>query len=174
MENKLSRRKMLAAVGATGLSAVSTVGFGAVGGSGRNTGSRLRTGFYPNVADLKRDEELEDGDLVYTSGFYDVGDGGGAGYLISSGSPSADEGDKIALANGRTANLVNVQTVNYKMFGAVGDGLHDDGGNIKAAHVYANKMDLPVVNLQGEYWIEKTNGIVIQTDVVWGNSKFHI
>ncbi|MEC3880448.1 hypothetical protein [Parapedobacter sp. 10938] len=175
MENKLSRRKMLAAVGVTGLSAVSTIGLAATGGNVTPAGNRMRTFFYPNIAHLIRDEGLEEGDLVYTSGFYHVGDGGGASYLVSSETAlTVDKHTAVTLANGYIATLVDIKTVNYKMFGAVGDGKHDDGENIKAAHAYANKMDVPVVNLRGDYWIEKTTGIVVQTDVVWGKSKFHI
>lgn len=166
---------MLAAFGATGLSALSPACLAAVASNGSHTESRLRTFFYSHVAEMKQDRQLEDGDLVYTAGFYRIGDGGGASYLISSDDTLAvDEGGCLPLANDRMAVLINVKAVNYNMFGAVGDGKHDDGEHIKAAHAYANRTDIPVVNLHGDYWIEKTNEIVIQTDVMWGTTKFHV
>jgi hypothetical protein len=67
-----------------------------------------------------------------------------------------------------------VTAVNYRMFGAVGDGKHDDGAAIKMAHAYANQHQLPVVNLQGEFWIKNTNQIDIRTSTQWGQTIFHI
>src|SRR5699024_6622677 len=61
-----------------------------------------------------------------------------------------------------------------KMFGAKSDSIHDDGKNIKRAHFYANKKNLPVIDLNGEYWIKETNGIDILTNVEWGQTIFHI
>ncbi len=67
-----------------------------------------------------------------------------------------------------------VTAVNYNMFGAVGDGKHDDGTAIKMAHAYANQHQLPVVNLQGEFWIKNANQIDIRTSTQWGQTIFHI
>ena len=67
-----------------------------------------------------------------------------------------------------------VTAVNYYMFGAVGDGKHDDGTAIKMAHAYANQHQLPVVNLKGEFWIKNANQIDIRTSTQWGQTIFHI
>src|SRR5699024_580928 len=41
--------------------------------------------------------------------------------------------------------------VTYEMFGVVGDGVNDDGVQIKRAHDFANTHNLPVYNPYGEY-----------------------
>ena len=60
--------------------------------------------------------------------------------------------------------------VNYDMF--TEDGL-TDGEIIKAAHVYANEHNLPVINPSGEYWLGETVDIPIQTNVDWGSTILH-
>lgn len=71
-------------------------------------------------------------------------------------------------------NLELASGVNYQQFGAKGDGISDDSIAIKKTHDYANANNVPVVNLTGEYWLKTPNNIIIQTDVQWGNTKFHI
>src|SRR5699024_5966636 len=136
---------------------------------------KLDTACYSNVAAMKKDQKLMKGDVVSTFGFYKVGDGGEATYLVVPDNTleTREEGG-VALDNGLFAALINVKTVNYRMFGAVGDGKNDDGKQIEAAHAYANKQNIPVANFNGEYWIGATRNIVIQTDVNWGASVFHI
>ena len=68
-----------------------------------------------------------------------------------SGELQPNGADVIALKNERVAVLLENKSVNYKMFGAVGDGDNDDGAQIKLAHEYANKHHIPVVNLSGEF-----------------------
>src|SRR5690606_41069769 len=72
------------------------------------------------------------------------------------------------------ARLVGVQAVNYAMFGAKGNGMDDDGDQIKQAHDYANLHGLPVVNVTGEYWLMASQTIHIRTNVDWGLTVFHI
>ena len=76
--------------------------------------------------------------------------------------------------DGLAAVLIESEAVNYRTFGAVGDGHNDDGVQIKRAHEFANEHDLPVVQLSGEFWISRTNDIPIRTNVHWGKSVFHI
>lgn len=116
------------------------------------------------------------GALVETLGFHTPGDGGGALYVVRAPDEQLQPngGDVIALRNGLVAVLLEGEAVNYRMFGAVGDGENDDGVQIKRAHAYANQHRLPVVNPTGEFWIRQTNGITIQTNVSWGNTVFHI
>ncbi len=92
--------------------------------------------------------------------------------LANAGKNEIDLGSK--LNNGLSADLKNIQSVNYKLFGAVGDGVNDDSVQIKAAHDYANKHNLPVINYSGEYWLRKANNIEIYTNVDWGSTIFHI
>jgi hypothetical protein len=116
------------------------------------------------------------GALVETAGFHAPGDGGGALYRLQKldDQLTANAADIIALPNGLVAVLIERTAVNYRMFGAVGDGEHDDGVQIKLAHEYASRHKIPIINLSGEFWIKQTNSIPIQTNVSWGNTKFHL
>jgi len=119
---------------------------------------------------------LDEGALVETAGFHVPGDAGGALYRIQklNDELKPNGADVIALKNGRVAVLLESEAVNYKMFGAVGDGQSDDGVQIKLAHDYANRHGIPVINLSGEFWIKKVNNIEITTNVHWGGTTFHI
>ncbi|WP_017260060.1 hypothetical protein [Pedobacter arcticus] len=167
------RRKMLAALSIVGLSTVS-LGVFAAKGNGGKAGKKGSLFVFGSVAEMKEDNSLKEGDQAHTSGFYDAGDGGGAAYLIIKTKEKVDEGELISLNNGLTAKLINVAQVNYRVFGAKSDGKSDDGVQIRKAHNYANKNNLPVSNLSGDFWITESNHIRIQTDVNWGNSIFHI
>lgn len=182
---KLSRRKVLAAMGVAGLAVASgTAGAFINRGVDPNDESAAAADqemtnyrVYDTVEEMRQDPGLIGGTYAKTMGYYKPGDGGGAEYVIieSEYSRNADGGSVIELANEKHyALLTNVEAVNYKMFGAVGDGQNDDGKQIKNAHMYANQNQLPVVNLSGEYWIKYTKGIFILTNVNWGHTKFHI
>lgn len=170
-ENKpVSRRKMLTAFGIAGISAAS----GSVVASAKPEAvKKSKQELYNNVTEMIHDTSLKEGTLVQTFGYYKAGDGGNAQYCIEKpGSAAADDG--IKMSNGLSAVLINVQYVNYQMFGAVGDGENDDSVQIKTAHIYANLRNIPVHNYTGEYWLKKPNDIEIFTNVDWGNSIFHI
>jgi len=196
----VSRRQLLAAFGMasaalaaqsilTGQGAAAaqnpTVSGSTYGGSGTVTGATYNSNvpgsgyphhlLYETVAEMKADANLADGLLASTSGYYEPGDGGGADYVIRSGTLPEDGGGVISLsANGLQAVLLPGDSIRYKQFGAVGDGSNDDGVQLKKAHAYANERNLPLVNLSGEYWVKQTNEIIIQTNVSWGHTKFHI
>ena len=131
---------------------------------------------HPTVQALRSQPTLHEGEFVETAGFRVPGDGGAAWYRIRKLSQETppNDADVIALQNGLAAVLLAPEAVNYRMFGAVGDGAHDDGVQIKLAHEYANRHSIPVVNLSGEFWIVQTNNIPITTNVDWGNTTFHI
>lgn len=128
---------------------------------------------YNNVAGMKQDGSLKEGTLARVLGYYTPGDGGGAEYMIVKQEPELQTGH-IEVGGGFSARLFNVSSVNYKMFGAVGDGQNDDGVQMKAAHAYANRMNIPVINQHGDFWIKETVGIEILTSVQWGHTAFHI
>jgi hypothetical protein len=119
---------------------------------------------------------LEKGTLVETAGFYVPGDRGDALYRIQklNDEMQRNGADVIALNNRQVAIQLESKSVNYKMFGAVGDGESDDGVQIKPAHEYANRHQIPTINLSGEFWIKQVNNIKIKTNVHWGNTTFHI
>jgi hypothetical protein len=125
---------------------------------------------------LKATTELTEGAFVETLGFYAPGDGGEALYQIRQVAEELqpNDGDILPLANGLVAVLQERKAVNYRMFGAVGDGENDDGVQMKLAHEYANRHSIPIINLSGEFWIKETTGIPILTNVQWGQTKFHI
>jgi len=131
---------------------------------------------YATVESLKSKLDLQAGGLACTSGFHAPGDGGGALYRIQKQTEDIkpNGADTIALGNVLVAALQEREAINYRMFGAVGDGENDDGVQIKLAHQYANEHRTPVVNLSGEFWIKQTNSIPIRTNVSWGNTTFHI
>ena len=125
---------------------------------------------------LKATTELTEGAFVETLGFHAPGDGGGALYIIRQANEELqpNDGDILTLANGLVAVLQEREAVNYRMFGAVGDGENDDGVQMKLAHEYANSHRIPVINLSGEFWIKETTAIPIMTSVRWGQTQFHI
>lgn len=76
---------------------------------------------YNTVADMKADMLIESGTRVATYGYYSVGDGGDARYLIRSiGDDTADGSTIIQLNNGLVAELmVENCTINIKQLGAI-------------------------------------------------------
>jgi hypothetical protein len=121
--------------------------------------------------------ELQPGDWAETTGYHEPGDGGAALYRVrpSADGPAADGGAVLAAGAGLVADLTEGESVNYAMFGARGEyAVWDDGEPIKAAHVFANEHDLPVVERGREYWIGDTHAIEIRTPVDWGRTVFHV
>ena len=90
---------------------------------------------YPNVASMRADTELTDGQLVQTEGYWDKQYAGGAYYdIVSSTNLAVDDGKCIQLDNGLYAELHPINdTVTVNQFGAYGDGEHDDAGAIEKA-----------------------------------------
>lgn len=80
--------------------------------------------FFDTVADMKAATNLVAGDYARTGGFYAINDGGGALYKITD-TGTANEMDVIAVGD-LYANFVNPLVVSPEMFGAYGDGTHDD------------------------------------------------
>lgn len=168
----MDRRRMLNMVG--------------LGGLTNWTGTALSRGHRPEQENTIRyittfeqlisDTSLEVGQVVATLGYYQVNDGGGGRYTIEhveNNSPNPGHG-KFELANGLIASLSGILSVNYRLFGAKGDGESDDGAAIKTAHQFANEHQLPVQNPVGKYRIEKTRAIPVETNTQWGQSEFHI
>ena len=79
---------------------------------------------YTTAQSLKSLSSLQDGTWIETAGFYVPGDGGEALYSIRKPNDELqpNRADVIALKNGLVAILMESKAVNYKMFGAVGDG----------------------------------------------------
>jgi len=98
--------------------------------------SDIKVTCYATAQLLSSLPNLEEGALVETAGFYVPGDEGNALYRIQklNNGLQPNGADVIALKNGQVAILLESKSVDYKMFGAVGDGDSDDGIQIKLAH----------------------------------------
>lgn len=164
---------------------ISTLGFSGLGlvaaaSDGTEANSVLpREGeeilFFSTAAELKLSSSIRSGVMVQTGGYFNSGDGGHGIYLIRNSDAALipDNGSLLPLKKGLVAELINVSAINYKLFGAAGNKVNDDGLQIKAAHNYANLRGLPVINLSGEFWFRETNGVEIRTSTDWGKSVFH-
>lgn len=93
---------------------------------------------YDTVASLKTATNLVSGSYARTMGYYSVNDGGGALYIISDDTLTANDGDIVALNSGLFAVMITKEkSVNVKSFGAYGDDTHDDTTAINNAINYA-------------------------------------
>lgn len=79
---------------------------------------------FDNVAEMKLATNLIAGSYAQTLGYHTIGDGGGATYYITD-TGTANEEDVIAVGS-LYANLVLPDRLTPQMFGAYGDGTHDD------------------------------------------------
>lgn len=105
---------------------------------------------YPNVQTMLEDRSLTNGSRVATGGYYQLGDGGSATYLITSEEIEVDLGN-FRLNNGLYAKLIHSGIVNIKQFGAKGDGITDDLLSINNAIKYKN-VEIP----NGTYCVSDT------------------
>lgn len=117
---------------------------------------------------------VKNGDYIKVLGYYHANDGGAAEYFVKRAEAADSSELVLKLAKGLNAILLTPQTVNYKMFGAKGDGENNDVVQIAKAHDYANKKNIPVVNSNGEFWLKAAKKVVIKTNVNWGKTVFHI
>jgi hypothetical protein len=170
-DTTLNRRKMLRSLGLTTLAAAAVPASSAATPPVQDLKRTYDT--YESVADMTRDSTLAEAVFVRVMGYHAAGDGGGAEYVVRSGTPASSEGT-IPLANSLFAELMNVASVNYRMFGTVSDQQNDDGVQIKRAHIYANRINVPVINRTGEFWIKGTDAIPVLTSIEWGDTIFHI
>jgi hypothetical protein len=177
--SQLSRRKVLAGIGATGVALTQAASFACAANrlpEDDPVQPEVDVLRCRNVETLRLLTGVSAGAFIETLGFYAPGDGGGALYRVRDADHDTqpNDADVLELKDGLVAVLVENEAVNYRMFGAVGDGQNDDGVQIKQAHHFANQHGLPVVQLSGEFWILRTNDIPITTNVSWGKTVFHI
>lgn len=170
----LSRRKALFGIGAAGITLTCSSAEALAQGAGLP--EEKAVSLHLTISSLRTQTALREGEWVKTVGFHTPGDGGAALYQIrkAEGDLTPNDADVVALPGGLLAVLMERVAVNYRMFGAIGDGANDDGVQIMLAHEYANRNKVPVINLSGEFWITRTVGIPISTPVQWGQTTLHI
>ena len=91
---------------------------------------------FNSVSDMKSAENLTNGSVAQTLGFYNANDGGGAIYRIRTilSTDNINEMNIIALHDvNLIAELLSSGVTNVKQFGAKGDATHDDTDNIQCA-----------------------------------------
>lgn len=94
---------------------------------------------YENVADMKADTYITDGEHIDTLGYYAENDGGAVSYFITATEPA---GYYELLDNGLYAEMIVPDTVTPEMFGAVGDGVTDDTTAMLKAAETSNVLSL--------------------------------
>jgi len=92
-----------------------------------------------NMSDLRalNPATVTDGDLAIVTGYYHPGDRGG-GWFVWTNTTSSDDGGAIIIPNtnpasGRWMRVLNGESPNVKMWGAVGDGANNDTMSIQNA-----------------------------------------
>lgn len=104
--------------------------------------------FFNTVADMKN-ANLKVGDYVCTLGYYEVNDGGAGDYQIVNGNYIDDGGSYHKLKNNLFAELIINNEVTPQLFGAYGDGIHDDIINLQKTVDYCETNKIKMVS-QGE------------------------
>lgn len=169
-----NRRKALKLFSLAALSAITVPAFGKDKDTSGNTG-KLSYKVYGTLEEMKNDKSLKANEAVRILGYYAVNDGGASEYLVVKTSEYyLKEEQAISLPTDLSAVFIHPGYINYKMFGAVGDGHNNDCVQIRDAHNYANKKNIPVINHTGEFWFKEVKRVEILTNVQWGNTIFHI
>lgn len=98
-------------------------------GSNVETTLRKKPYYYDNIAAMKADDTLKEGDMVTTLGFYSKNDGGKAQYKIRT-KTNDDIIDNMTILQMNNVNLIAEliinDFINIDSLGAVGDGITDD------------------------------------------------
>lgn len=102
---------------------------------------------YETVAAMQA-ASLTVGQVVQTLGYHAVYDGGGAQYrIVAAATGTEDGGQYIDLATHQARLIQQGDTINVRLFGAYGDGTHNDQAAIQAAVVYAEAAGLATVDI---------------------------
>ena len=101
--------------------------------------------YYENVASMKLDDTLQEGDMAITLGYYTANDGGGAEYKIVSGNYNDDGGSYHELENNLFAELIINNLVYPEQFGAHGDNLNDDTLRIQTCIDFASTNNITII-----------------------------
>jgi hypothetical protein len=113
---------------------------------------------------------LVDGDLAFTTGYYSASDRGGGWFTWQASSTHAEDGGSYIVpgsnpGSGRWVRLMNGEISNIRMWGAKGDGSHNDTTNfLNAMAAYTENGGL-IGNTSGELIIPRGSYNVTNTIV---------
>ena len=131
---------------------------------------------YPSLEEAKQDTDLEEGMVIQTMGYYSINDGGGSIYAVTKTSDNQveDGGSIIKYSDTLHFHSLSTEPINYKQFGAKGDGITDDGLYIRRAHEYANSVGLPIYNPSGEFYFKSERYVPVRTNTNLGQTIIHV
>lgn len=110
---------------------------------------------FNTVNDLKNAENIADGSIVKTIGYYSVNDGGGSYYKIReiTNQDVIDEASIIAVSDVDLVAEIICDEVNLSCFGLYGDGTHDDTLKFQNAVSYAKTNNLKVTSSKNKTYL---------------------
>ena len=100
---------------------------------------------FDTVADMKSSTNLIAGSYAHTLGYHSLNDGGDAFYKITD-TGTADEGSIIALSDDLKAHLILTGDIKPELFGAYGDGTHNDSTAFNLCLAYAKSLEVSLNN----------------------------
>lgn len=126
---------------------------------------------YGTVADIIA-ADLQVDDVVSTSGYTSVGDGGSATYIIrAAGSFTPDGYGDHTLSNTLIAEMMIGEFINPLQFGAINDGVTDSTAAINAAGARKRKILFPY---QGNFKISGSSNITFNASVDFNDSRIDV
>ena len=111
---------------------------------------------YNTVAEMKTAENLVDGSICKTLGYYNKNDNGGSFYKVREiiNTDVVDEVSLIALNDEElVAEIITGDYITLEQFGCKGDGTTDDSAKLKLALTYANTNKLKISASAKTYYI---------------------
>lgn len=159
----LSRRKLIAALGAAGVALASEGLLGKGGFVKTADAATVTISAVKDIAILKSISPagLAANDLTVVEGYYLAGDGGGGSFYWDSASTEADNGGTVILpagyaGTGRWKRVINDNRINVKWFGAKGNSGNDDTLAIQAAIDSLPSRGGTIYFPGGDYYINST------------------
>lgn len=125
---------------------------------------------FDTVALMQACENLNPGNICHTNGFHASGDGGAAWYVISD-SGTANSMDVIGIPSNESPELyaslvITGDSVTPEMFGAYGDGVHDDTASMTKCFSY-----LVISCKQNSTYLISSQVVTNGNKCVYGNSS---